>query len=205
MEKQQYGSLTRQVGENLRALRKARGLSLSEVSGRMGRLGRPLSLNGLSKVELGNRGVDLDELVALARALGVPPLLLIFPLGREQMVEVLPGKTVGTWTAARWFTGENAFPTPGPDDNWVVAGSDFKDWQDAATAYFREQDEMFSQWRDARTQARSEDQDEAAAGARMVRFVEVQLRRHRASMRAVGLDPGGLTENLAHVDKPEGA
>lgn len=220
MEKERLGPLTRNVAANLRALRKQRGMSLAEVSEQLEQLGAPLSLNAVSKIELGNRGVDLDEVTALARALRVPPLLLIFPVGRADMTEVLPGVTVGTWPGAKWFTGEEPFPTLNEADlRFYAAGSDFEDWQDAATKYFREQDQMFATWNAASTQpaaarkaaARPENTDDEArqwsAQAdfldRTVEQVESVLRRHRASMRKAGLDPGELTDNLAHVDQAE--
>src|SRR3954471_1522869 len=102
-------SLPAQVSENVRRLRKDRGLSLSEVSARMTALGVGLSLNGLSKVELGNRELRLDELIALAAALDVAPVLLLFPLGRREKVELFPSIEAGTWAALKWFTGQDRF------------------------------------------------------------------------------------------------
>jgi len=56
------------------------------------------------------RDVTVEELMVLARALGVPPLLLMVPLdaGKEQ-VELVPGEAWYVWDAAKWVTGE-AYP-----------------------------------------------------------------------------------------------
>jgi len=192
-------------------------MSLADVSKRASELGAPLSLNGLSKIELGNRGVDLDEVVALARALRVPPVLLILPLGREAMVEVLPGTKIPTWAAVKWFTGEAPFPTKS-DGSWIVDGTDYEDWVDAATKLFRELDELDKERSTARSRAGAARKAAAAAKTdeeardherqavrheRMARSAENLLRRHRAAIRAAGLDPGELLPGLMHLDEPE--
>lgn len=221
MEKERLGPLTRNVAANLRVLRKQRGMSLAEVSEQLEQLGAPLSLNAVSKIELGNRGVDLDEVTALARALRVPPLLLIFPIGRERWTEVLPGAIVGTWRGAQWFTGEAVYPRYRPPSTQAFwDGTDFADWRDTAPKYFREHDSIIGSWNRAyseasraREQAAGEDLDDAErqgwqhladSSQRHVAEVETILRRHRATMRNAGIDPGELTEDLAHVDESEG-
>lgn len=63
----------------------------------------------IANMESGRRtSVGLSELLVLARALDVPPLELAFPVGQSELVEVLPGQEVGTWAAAKWFTGGGA-------------------------------------------------------------------------------------------------
>ncbi|MDP9430886.1 MAG: helix-turn-helix transcriptional regulator [Actinomycetota bacterium] len=200
-----YGPLVTQVTQNLRRLREERGVTLSGLSDRMGELGQPLGMTGLSKIENGRRGIDLDELVALARALEVPPLLLVFPLGVQEAVEVLPGANVETWAAAKWFTGEAPFP--GTEDE-VCVGSD------PPTTYFRVQDELIEKWR--RVRERVDEvrgahivgqgaDDQSMQGFQfleeMLRSSENHLRDYRRIMRKVGLDPGELPPELAHVDK----
>jgi transcriptional regulator with XRE-family HTH domain len=194
---------------NVRRWRKERDLSLAELSSRVAALGVHLGLNALSKVELGNRGLGLDELMALARALRVPPLLLVFPLGKDETVEVLPGTVMDTWTAAKWFTGEEAvLAWPGGDPV-----PDELDEGPAATAWFRDHDKLLSEWAAARqelNQAQSRagrtgseelrDPDVRSALA-VLRNVELDLRNHRATMRRLGLTPPALSPHLAHVDQ----
>jgi hypothetical protein len=60
----------------------------------------------IAKLERGLRhSVTLAEVLVLARALEVPPLSLMVPLGEEQDTEILPGDEMGTWPAARWIVG----------------------------------------------------------------------------------------------------
>jgi transcriptional regulator with XRE-family HTH domain len=203
-----YGPLVGQIGRNLRQLRDERGVKLAELSDRMGQLGQPLGITGLSKVENGKRGVDLDELAALARALNVPPLLLIFPLGKQPTIEVLPGVEQPTWPAARWFTGEEPFRSS------ALTRAEFEAWEEAATAYFRRQDRIFEQWDETRERidtirkmlaagdpAKVEPFRSELEGRDQARVaLEDQLKLHRRVMRDHGLDPGNLPEELAHLD-----
>jgi len=106
------------VSANLRDLRKARGLSLADVSERMNKLGRPLSLSGLSKVERGDRGVDVDDLVALALALDVTPSrLLLTATADEDKVALTPNLGAATRTAWEWACGEAPTYDPATDED----------------------------------------------------------------------------------------
>lgn len=69
------------VAANVRRLRKRSGWSLAQLSERLEEVGHPLSVPVLSKIELGDRGIDVNDLVALGRALDVePPSLLEDPV-----------------------------------------------------------------------------------------------------------------------------
>ena len=70
----------RQVAANILIVRKARGYTTNALSERLGTLGRPILANGITKVEKFGRRVDVDDLVALAEALGVTVQLLLVPL-----------------------------------------------------------------------------------------------------------------------------
>jgi len=166
--------LTRAVGENLAYWRKERGLSLAELSARLDDVGVPMNLNGLHKIERGNRGVDIDELVAIARALDVPPLHLLFPIGRDQTSPLLPDHDVPAWPAAKWFTGEGPFP--GASGHWNTPLRDF-----------RHQDRVIERWSRSLTGTERTD-------------LEDDLRVAREHIRGWGLDPGPLPAELAHVD-----
>jgi transcriptional regulator with XRE-family HTH domain len=58
---------------NIHLLRKAQGLTQVEMSARLVDLGRPIPANSLSRIEIGQRRVDLDDLGAIAQALGTEP------------------------------------------------------------------------------------------------------------------------------------
>ncbi len=104
------GPLATQVAETVRRVREDRGLTYAKVAERLLEAGRPIPVLGLSRIERGDRRVDIDDLVALARVFRVPPLLLLFPFDQTPEVEVVPGERVPTWDAACWFAGRAPFP-----------------------------------------------------------------------------------------------
>ncbi len=77
MEK--LGPTGQRLGRRLKELRRERDLTLSGLETRLTEVGRPILLSALSKIEMGQRRVDVDDLVALALALDVSPNLLLLP------------------------------------------------------------------------------------------------------------------------------
>ena len=112
--------LTRPIGGNVAAnmesLRKGK-FSLRALEARLGELGRPILAIGLSRLAAGRRRVDVDDLVALAVALGVTPNSLLLPRdappGTE--VELAPGIRVSAMAAWAWADGRMPLPA-GPAD-----------------------------------------------------------------------------------------
>ena len=86
-------------------------MTLQQLSDRCGALGYPIARSVLSKLEKCHRQtITVDELLVLAQALDVPPVQLLFPVGREETVEALPGRHVDPWDAVKWFGGTSADP-----------------------------------------------------------------------------------------------
>lgn len=76
----QRGNDTGPTGELVaKNLRRLRTVSLRDLSDDLGKLGRPITASALQKIEAGVRRVDVDDLMALAVALGVSPLTLLLP------------------------------------------------------------------------------------------------------------------------------
>lgn len=67
------------VGPVVRRLRHSRGLTQADLAAKLNLGGWDLARGTLAKIEAGIRWVADFELVALARALGVPPSALIDP------------------------------------------------------------------------------------------------------------------------------
>ncbi|MFF7313391.1 helix-turn-helix domain-containing protein [Streptomyces sp. NPDC008137] len=61
-------------------LRLAHGLTQHQLAARCTALGRPMTNTALSRTERARRRCDVDDLVALATALGVAPMALLLPL-----------------------------------------------------------------------------------------------------------------------------
>lgn len=81
-------SLAATVAANLRAIRAKRGMKLAVLAELTVAAGCPLSLNTLSKVERGVRGVTIAELEALADCLMVEPAELLGDLGPVRLSTV---------------------------------------------------------------------------------------------------------------------
>ena len=56
------------------------------------------------------REITVEELLALASVLQVPPLLLIAPLGADETLEITPGHGKGSLDAAAWIADDDASP-----------------------------------------------------------------------------------------------
>jgi transcriptional regulator with XRE-family HTH domain len=69
------------VGENIGRVRRAQQISLQQLEDRLNRRGRRISVSGLSKIERGERRVDVDDLMAIAVSLDVAPNALLLPPG----------------------------------------------------------------------------------------------------------------------------
>ncbi|WP_327008550.1 helix-turn-helix domain-containing protein [Dactylosporangium sp. NBC_01737] len=102
------GPLATQVARSIQRIREKQRVTYAELAERLAAAGRPIPVLGLSRMEKGDRRVDLDDLVAIARALRVPPIWLLFPLGQagEPDIDLLPGVRIPVDAALAWFTGD---------------------------------------------------------------------------------------------------
>ncbi|MDP9460265.1 MAG: helix-turn-helix domain-containing protein [Actinomycetota bacterium] len=194
------------------ALKAARGrMSAQQLSERCAGLGYPIPRSTITNLEIGRKeSISIQEVAVLAKALGIPPLSLVFPIGRERTVEILPGAEVPTWLAAQWFTGEATFPVPLPDGGWGTNDNQ-QTWKTSAPFCFRLHSRLLKQWNDRRNDLRRARQSPGSTGdtealevqEELVRAAEDELRRYRELMRQVGLTPNALPEELAHLDQED--
>lgn len=110
----EVGPSGRTVATNVKRLREARGLTLRALSLTLKEQGRSLSADALNKIENGAslepravRRVDVDDLVALALALGVNPSALLLPMedGDGAVVEITGAGSVPASAAWDWADG----------------------------------------------------------------------------------------------------
>ncbi len=113
-------ALTQQVGRNLEAYRRERGMQILELGEACAALGYSVGRMSISSLEAGTReSVPLAEVVALAAALDLAPVDLIFR-ATSATIELPPGERSAMDAASAWF----AFHSPkGP------ASSDFRTLQ----------------------------------------------------------------------------
>lgn len=161
------------------------------LSDRCAELGFAIPRPVLSNLENGRReAVSLAEVLILATALEVPPLLLIVPVGLREDLEILPTASIPTWDAAKWVSGEHLTSRP-----------------DEATAldYYRAHDATVAAWRKLMQRMA---ESVAADDERSVRIYRtaadqqiLDLAKIRNTMRERGLLLPSLPPELADVDQ----
>ncbi len=106
----------KETARNIERLRTQLGISQRQLAVRLTELGRPVPGTALSKIERGERRVDVDDLVAIAIALGVSPSTLLLPNVADDTEAKVTG--AGTVTAkAAWDWADGISPLlPPPDD-----------------------------------------------------------------------------------------
>jgi transcriptional regulator with XRE-family HTH domain len=117
------GPVGQHVIENVRQLREARRLSYTDLSAKLGDLGRPIPTLGLSRMERGARRVDADDLVAIAMALGVNPSALLLPRAgsADDEIDLAPNARYASADAWGWADGRGPLPgQPGGAHDFLV-------------------------------------------------------------------------------------
>lgn len=75
-------------------------------------LGHPVSRTTLWELESGKRkSIAVAELLIIADALDIPPLMLVFPELPDGVVRALPNTPMTSFDAVRWVSGEGDLPT----------------------------------------------------------------------------------------------
>jgi len=201
--------LARVIAGEVRHYRQQQGLSAQQLADRCAELGQPIQRSVLANLESGRRPtVTVAELLVLAAALSVAPVLLVFPVGRERESVFLPGKSVATWPAAQWFGGHGDFPAPDlrPEDS----GPELRrkvGYRRPVELYERHQAAQRS-WTDGNAKihalqmrARTENgnlSEALQAREAEVAAIEDRLRDLREDMRAAGLITPVLRGELAY-------
>lgn len=116
------------VASNMAALRTAgQPMRQSDVAERLAELGRPMGASALSKMEQGDRRIDVDDLVALALALRVSPLRLLLGDETAVTVKLTPEVEVSAADAWDWALGSRplaeSYPPEMPP---ALAADDFQ-------------------------------------------------------------------------------
>lgn len=115
---------TASVAASIEHYRERRGVSVQWLADRCSELGLPTKRSALAALlGLGTRRrISVQEIAIFARALEVPPLLLLFPVYSGERVEVLPGVEADAIVAAGWFEGRESASAMVPALGGVRAG-----------------------------------------------------------------------------------
>lgn len=104
-------------------LRRVRGWTTQDLSDRLRDLGVDLHPTAITKIEKRVRGITLDEVVAIAVAFHVPPVMMWLPLDTASF-DITPRKAVNPWLVLGWV--RNKTPLMSSD---IAA---WRDWTQAA-------------------------------------------------------------------------
>lgn len=109
--------LAGRIGRAVAARRKQLLLTAASLSARTKKLGYPIAAAAIVKTENGERTIDVAELLVVAAALEIPPVLLLFPGFPDSAEQVLPGVTGASESAVRWLSGTDGLPGPVDDES----------------------------------------------------------------------------------------
>jgi transcriptional regulator with XRE-family HTH domain len=201
-------SFTARVAEQMRRARKAAGLTVAEAAEACASLGLSVPKTTITNLETGRRSsIDLAEFLVLAEVYEVPPVSLLFPLGTDASVAVLPDREVPTWEAVSWFTGETPLDKPAPEGSARDVLDTYRTHSDAvatALASSRLAKERRRKAGITLDAARRDALLETAASYEQLAFDDCrELREFRNAMRERGLIPPALPTDLTFVDNPE--
>jgi transcriptional regulator with XRE-family HTH domain len=122
--KKEPGPTARHLAESLRRIRRAGRVTTAELSRRLAALGQPIPDTSITKTEQGTRRVDVDDLPALALALGVTPNTLLLPeigyLGGTEVHHLTPAVSGTAEQLWQWAQGERPLHMHIPGaDGWL--------------------------------------------------------------------------------------
>lgn len=199
------------IAAQIRLRRQQLGLNREQLAAKCAEIGAPqLTQAALTNIETGRPGKDkrrrrdvsVEELLILARALETSPLLMMFPIGHQEEVEVLPGQGVDTWEALRWFTGQSRFPAdtvahPLIEDGTPIPGG-------RPIRLFEKHHQLITRYHLLTLKTDQVERDGSPSAFERLQSdfnaIESDLRDVREDMRTLGLTPPKLPEILLHID-----
>lgn len=157
------------------------------LADRTAALGYPISRAQIANYESGRKkGLDVAELLVLARALNTTPATLLFPGPYDAPVEVLPGVEVSELDAAQWFSGEEhaVFWYPGQFPEVCTPPEMFDFENRHAALEWLKHTRHLRKWRDIREAEQMRDwaSQEEVADRDQVAFYEKQIQRMKQDL-----------------------
>lgn len=205
MQNERALNLVAVIAGEVRRHRKARKMSAQQLADACTALGVEMQRGVLANLEIGRReSLDVTELVVLARALDVPPIALLFPVGDVPAVSPTPGVVADTWDALAWFTGETPLSELPPAGSPRARLEAFRQHAVAVEAALASARLAHDRRRLATVNLDPGEYERlgrvAAQYERLAFEDTLALRDLRVRMRERGLEPPVLPAGLAHVD-----
>ena len=196
-------SITRAVAGQIRHWRDVRGFSALDLSVKTAELGHEVPRSVIANLENNRRDViTLAEILILSAALEIPPILLMTPLGRSAVIEVLPHIAISPWRVRGWIMGTvdllaDVSPRAGrdvPPSRW----RDGRDIIDLFEVHHSLIDEYSARQRQLERALR-DDMSGIDDWIKVLDYTRQRLINHRALMRRLELAPPDLPAAIANI------
>jgi transcriptional regulator with XRE-family HTH domain len=209
------------IAESVRHHRKLRGMSAQQLADSCSELGYSgMTRSVIANLETGARdSLSVPEWLILAAGLQVPPLLLLYPLGRtEDTIEVLPGVQLSPWEGLVYAeTGQHRVGQASEEKTIQLFRSHHnrvRQWR-RATAELRDIERVLAgeartvvkprhpSLRDGDPDPADDQRHLAAARTSLATNVDLQIqgiRLLRDAIKGLGLMPPPLPPGLRHLD-----
>jgi hypothetical protein len=136
-------------------------MSAQRLADTLTAMGMPYTRTQVTNLEAKRRStITVSEILMFAAALKVAPGLLLFPVGTDEQVPILPGVNTDAWTATKIFSGEVALTrlTGAPGDPAQRELAQQNPWYvtalpaaDAPITVYRSHDTALTGWVNAAT------------------------------------------------------
>jgi len=184
------------VASQVRVYRERRNMSAQQLADACTEAGLPIKRSVIANWENGRRTtVSVAELLVLGSVLGIPPILLLFPIGQHESVEVVPGKKMSPWAAAKWFSGVE----PAGIETGLPVKVDLQAWR-PITLYMQHDDLVRKLRGEAQRTRLITDADRRRDVERNIRNLEEALGDVRNEIRKFGIVLPDLPEELTYID-----
>lgn len=114
------------LAANIKRVREARRLGYAEFSRQLTGIGRPIPELGLRRIELGERRVDADDLLALSYVLQVAVVDLLVPKDmNDEPYPITPDEMYTADSVREWIAGQDIrlAPISDPDSPFASPGT----------------------------------------------------------------------------------
>jgi len=173
------GNTNAHVAANVRTARHAIGMDLRTFSERVKETGRAMSTSALSKIENGDRRVDVDDLTVFAYILQTTPAALLAPPQGASPPTGVPSGQFNHQEIQAWVRGQAKFTTEDLARYW-------KDEYFSAVSSIHYYENLMTQY------TKDGKGNQMHRGTYEERLAAFRTRRDAARVRLLALDPDAL-------------
>lgn len=177
---------------NLKRIRNSFQIDLAQLSVRLEEIGWSIPVAALSRLENGKRRIDIDDLMALANALGIPPVRLLDPEKTGPPYATTAPEDSQLVEIRAWLRDDlESLDSKGRLRYWIGQ-------YDEAKMTLPRLEAQLKRW----TEAAAEDPEDRAA-RQAVRFTEHEIERASAKIETANLQIKRLGQQVKELEDSE--